>query len=95
MVLKLVNKAAEPAVGHVGHAHAGGLVANDVLALLLGAHEQHRAAPGRDIADEVVRAVQKDGGLLKIDDVDAAPFGEDVGLHLGVPPASLVAEVHS
>ena len=89
------QQAAQPAVGHVGHAHAVGLFADDVLALLLGAHEQDRAAPAGDVAHEVVRRVEQDGGLLQVDDVDAAPLGEDVGLHLGVPPAGLVAEVDS
>ena len=72
-----------------------GLLADDVLALLLGADEEDRAAAARDVADEVVGSIEKDGGLLQVDDVDAAPLGEDVGLHLGVPAAGLVAEVDS
>jgi hypothetical protein len=82
-------------VRDIGHANAGGFVFDDVLALLLGADEQHRAAPRCDVAYEVVRFVEEKGGLLKVDDVDAAPLGEDEGLHLGVPPAGLVAEVDS
>src|SRR5439155_16602060 len=34
-------------------------------------------------------------GLLEIDDVDAAALAEDEPLHLRVPAARLVAEVHS
>ena len=43
----------------------------------------------------VVRLLEQLGGLLQIDDVDAAALGEDEAAHLRVPAARLVAEVDS
>ena len=42
-----------------------------------------------------VRLLEQRLGLLQVDDVDAAPLGEDVAAHLRVPAPRLVAEVHS
>jgi hypothetical protein len=33
--------------------------------------------------------------LLKVDDVNAVPLGEDERLHLGVPTSRAVSKVHS
>ena len=85
--------AAEPAVVHVGHAHAAGLLRDGLLGLLLGADEQDGAAVGDGLLDELVGAVDVGQRLLEVDDVDAVALGEDEALHLGVPAAGLVAEV--
>ena len=77
------------------HARADGLLAHRVLALLLGADEHHGAAALRDVAHERVGLLQQLERLLQVDDVDAGALTEDEALHLGVPPAGLVAEVHS
>src|SRR5207244_11084290 len=52
------------------------------------------AVPLREVAGEVVRLVEQLGGLLQVDDVDAAALREDEAAHLGVPAARLVAEMH-
>ena len=64
-----------------------------LLALLLGADEQHAAAALGGLPEEGVGLVDEDGRLLQVDDVDAAALAEDELLHLGVPAAGLVAEV--
>jgi len=52
-------------------------------------------AAGYGLADEFKRHVQPLHGLGEVDDVDPVALGEDERLHLGVPTASLVAEVDS
>ena len=89
------EQAAEPAVGDVRHADARRLADDRVLRLLLRADEEDRAAALGDVPREVVRLLQQRLRLLEVDDVDAAALGEDEALHLRVPAARLVAEVHS
>ena len=48
-----------------------------------------------DVAREVVCLLQQRLRLLEVDDVDAAALVEDEALHLRVPAARLVTEVHS
>ncbi len=50
--------AAQPAFGDVGHAAAHGFFADGFLRLALGADEEHGAAVGDDVADDVVGRVQ-------------------------------------
>jgi hypothetical protein len=89
------EQSAEPAVVDVGHLHAGGVLGDGVLALLLRSHEQHRAASARQVLREVVRLLDQLQRLLEIDDVDPAALGEDEALHLRVPAARLVTEMDS
>src|SRR5262249_8652702 len=91
--LEIGEHAAEPAGVHVEGTAALRFLANGVLRLLLRADEEHLAALRGEIADEVVRVAEQLHGLLQIDDVDAVAGTEDVGLHLGVPAARLMAEV--
>src|SRR5262249_50052125 len=91
--LEVRQHAAEPARVHVERAAALGLLADRVLRLFLRADEEDLSALRGQIADEVVGVAEELHGLLEIDDVDAVPRAEDVRLHLGVPPARLVAEV--
>src|SRR6266545_4085718 len=89
------QQAAEPAMVHVRHSDALRLLFDCVLRLLLGADEEDRAVPFGEVAHERVRLLEQSQRLLKIDDVDAAAFGEDESLHLRVPAAGLVAEMDS
>src|SRR5208337_4683717 len=68
---------------------------DDVLGLLLGADEQHRAAGGGEIAREVESGAKHLHGLLQIDNVNTVAGAEDVLLHLRVPAAGLMAEVNA
>src|SRR5690606_34397987 len=81
--------AAEPAVVHVGHPDARGLLGHGLLGLLLGADEEDGAAVRDGLLDELVRAVDVRERLLEVDDVDAVALGEDEALHLRVPTAGL------
>src|SRR6185295_7514760 len=54
-----------------------------------------RAAVRDGLAHELVGPVDVGQRLLQVDDVDAVALGEDVALHLRVPAAGLVPEVHT
>ena len=87
--------AAQPALVHVGHADAGGLVSDGLLGLLLGTDEEDRATVGDGLLDELVRLVDVRQRLLEVDDVDAVAVGQDESLHLRVPATGLMSEVGS
>src|SRR5579875_3758306 len=93
--LEVGEGAAEPARVHVERPAALGLLADHVLRLLLGADEEHLPALGRQVANEVVGFPEHLHRLLEVDDVDAVARAEDVRLHLRVPAAGLVPEVHA
>src|ERR1700730_18447861 len=93
--LEVGQHPAQPAVVHVIHSAAIGLLAHDVLGLLLGADEKHRAALGGEVAHEVVSVAEHPDGLLKVENVNVVAGAEDVRFHLRVPAAGLVAEVNS
>jgi len=66
-----------------------------VLRLALGADEQHLAAAGDGLLDEVECARKQRHALRQVDDVHPIAVAEDVRLHLGVPAVGLVAEMRS
>ena len=88
------EQAAQPAVVHIRHADAAGVLRDGVLRLLLRAHEEHGAVALADVADVGERLVQQAHRLLQVDDVDAAALTEDEPAHLGVPASRLVAEMN-
>src|SRR6476646_10544732 len=85
----------QPALVDVGHADAGGLLGDRTLRLLLRADEEHRAAVGDRLLDELEGAVDVGQRLVQVDDVETVALGEDESLHLRVPAAGLVPEVHT
>ena len=87
--------AAEPAVVHERHADARRVLLHDFLGLLLRADEQHDAAAAAEALHELVGLLEAREGLLEVDDVDAGTLPVQESLHLRVPPARLVAEVHA
>src|SRR5262249_15116149 len=89
------EQSTEPAVVYEGHADARRLLGDCVHGLLLRADEEDRAAALREVARERRGLFDALDGLLEIDDVDCAALAEDEPLHLRVPAARLVAEVHS
>ena len=93
--LEVRQQAAEPAVVDVRLTGRLGDLLHGVARLLLGAHEQHGAAAVGDVAGEALRLIEQRLGLEQVDDVDAAVLAMDEAAHLGVPAASLVAEVHA
>jgi hypothetical protein len=84
---------AEPALVHVEHAAALRFFGDRVLRLALGADEEHGAARGGDVGDEVGGLAIEPGGAAEVQDVNPVPLAEDVGLHLRVPTLRLVSEV--
>jgi len=79
----------------VVHAATAGVLAHDLLGLLLRADEQHVPAIARDLDDRRARILDALQRLLQVDDVDAVPLHEDELLHLRVPTAGLMPEVHT
>jgi len=69
------------------------LLHDDLLGLLLRAHEEHGSARRHRPRHRIPRDVQALHRLLEIEDVDPVPLDEDVLLHLGIPPPGLVSEV--
>src|SRR6185295_6316730 len=76
------------------HVAALGLADDDGLGLPLGPHEDHVLAGPGEPAEEVRCPDEPLQGLPEIDDVDQVTLTEDVGLHLRMPPAHPVSEVH-
>jgi hypothetical protein len=93
--LEVGEESTEPALVDVGLAHARRLLRDGFLRLLLGADKENGAAVGNRLLDEVIGLVNKTERLLQVDDVDAGTLGEDESLHLRVPTAGLVPEVHA
>ena len=91
--LEVREQTAKPAVVDERHPGGFGDILDRVARLLLGADEQHRPAAVGERAGELLRLVERRGGLEQIDDVDAAALTMDETAHLGVPAAGLVAEV--
>ena len=89
------ERAAQPAVIHVEHAAALGFFLDGFLSLALGAQKQDDFAL-RGLFGNVARSFAEHfQGLLKIDNVNAVAFAENVFLHLRIPAPRLVAEVNS
>src|SRR5439155_4664406 len=57
--------------------------------------EEHGSAALGEVAHERLGLFQALGGLLQVDDVDAAALAEDEAFHLRVPAARLVTEMDS
>ncbi len=77
--------AAQPALGHVGHAAANGFFCDGFLRLSFGAHEQDVPALGGCIAHQVVSSGEQLDSLLQVDDMDAVALGEDIRAHQRIP----------
>ena len=93
--LEVGKHTAEPTGVDIVLADALSLFLDGFGSLLLGADEKNALAVGGEVAHEVVRLLELLDGLLQVDDVDAVTLHVDVLGHLGVPPAGLVAEVHT
>src|SRR5579864_4022030 len=87
------QEAAEPPLIHEVHAAALGLFGDRVLRLALRAHEEQRAAVGRDGRHKVRGFPIELCRAPEVENVDPVPLTEDEGLHLRVPALGLVAEM--
>ena len=93
--LPVGQHAAQPAVVDVVLAAALGRVGDLVAGAALGADEQHAAAAGHDVAHLQRAPGAASARSGQIDDMDAVAHAEDVRLHLRVPAAGVVAEMHA
>ena len=91
--LEVGHHAAQPPGIHIELAATGGLLADGLLCLLLGAHEQQGLAALRQLTDEAVCLLQLADGLLQVHNIDAVALRINIGSHLGVPTAGLVTEM--
>ena len=91
--LEVGEHTAQPTGVDIEHVDAGSLLADGLLCLLLGAHEQQGLAALRQLTDEAVCLLQLADGLLQVHDIDAVALRVDIGSHLGVPATGLVTEV--
>ena len=89
------HRPTEPAMVHIEHTATLGFLADGILGLAFGADEEHVAATGGEVADELGCIFEMMQSLLQIDDVNAVPFAEDEWFHLRVPSTRLVPEVNS
>ena len=79
----------------VEHCAAPSFFRNGLLGLALGAYKEDHTPLTGQLADEAARIAEHLEGLLQIDDMNSIAFAEDILLHLRVPAAGLVAEVHT
>ncbi len=87
------ERAAQPAVVDEELARARGFHLDRRRGLPLGSDEEHLAAVGGGLAQELERFLEALERLVEVDDVDAVALAEDEVLHLRVPAIGLVAEV--
>jgi len=85
----------QPAMGYVWHAAAHRFHLDGFLRLAFGAYEQHRSVVGNGVSHQAIGLFQGFDRFLQVNDVDTVAFGEDVGLHGGVPLVSAVPKVHA
>src|SRR6266851_946285 len=93
--LEIGQHAAEPAVVDVILPAALGGLGDRLLRLALGADEEYAAAAGDSVAQLLQSAVEHRHRLLEVDDMDAVANAEEVGLHLRIPAAGVVAEMNA
>src|SRR6266536_3481126 len=91
--LEVRERPAQPPLGDIERPAALRLRLQDVLELLLGAHEQHAFALEHHPAEQFLRGLDLPQRLLEVDDVNPRPLGEDEPAHLGIPAARLMAEM--
>src|SRR5256886_3174025 len=91
--LKVGERAAQPALGHVERPAALRLRLEDVLELFLGADEQDVLTLQHHPAEQLLRGLDLPERLLEVDDVDPRPLGDNEPAHLGIPAARLMAEM--
>jgi len=88
------ERAAEPAIHHVGHAGTRGGFLYFLLGLLLGADEQDRTAIENDLVEKSAGDFDLGEGLVEVDNVNSVTRGKNEFFHLGVPPLGLMTEMN-
>ena len=91
--LRVRERAAEPALGHVELLDGLGRRLDELGDLLLRRDEEDLLAAEDRVLEELRGLVEEGDGLGEVDDVDSVALVEDVSLHLRVPALRLMAEV--
>ena len=85
----------QPAVIHIRHSHAGSLLSNCFLRLLLRSDKHDAATVSHGLLNKFVCTIDVGKRLLQINNVNAIALGENKALHLGIPTTGLVPEVNA
>ncbi len=85
----------EPSLVYIVHAASVRFFTDAFLCLLLCADKKDLTAVRDTFANFSIRIVNLFYCFLKVDDVDAIAFREDVFRHFGVPSSCLVSEMHT
>ena len=85
----------QPAVIYIRHSHAGSLLSNCFLRLLLRPDKHDAATMGHGLLNIFVCTINISKRLLQINDVNAIALGENEALHLGIPTTGLMPEVNA
>ena len=91
--LRIRERSAEPALGHVELLDGLGRALDELGNLLLRGDEEDLLACEDRVPEELRGLVEKSDGLREVDDVDTVALVEDVTFHLRVPTLRLMAEV--
>ena len=92
---KVGKHTAEPTGIYIVHADSLGFFLNGFLSLLFRSYEKNAVAGFSNVTNKHIRFFNLFNGLLKVYDVNAVSFGEDVFRHFGVPSSGLVSEVNT
>ena len=93
--LEVGQHAPQPPLVDEEHARALRFFVEDVGGLRLRSHEEQRFSRRNGVPYEGIGRFEALNRLLKIDDVNAVPFPEDVALHFGIPAIGLVAKMYA
>src|SRR5437867_3398836 len=77
------------------HAAARRLLLDRFLGLLLRPYKQQMPPRSREVANDGGGLSEHSHSLLQINNMDTVARPEDIGLHLGIPPARLVTKMDS
>src|SRR5699024_1173896 len=93
--LEVCHHAAEPSCVYIMSVSSYSFLLDGVARLLLRTYKENLAAVCGNISYEHVSLIELLDCLLKVDDVNAVSFCENVGSHLRVPSSCLVSEVNA
>ena len=93
--LVIGEHATQPAMIDIGHFASLRLPANDLRGRAFGADEEHLLALGREFRNLLQGCFQRRNRGFEINDVNLVAGTEYVRLHLGIPVAALVTEMHA
>ena len=85
----------QPALCHIRHATASGLLHDRIRRLTLRANEQNQTIVRCHPIEELRATQQAADGFLQVDDVNQVTLAVNVRLHLRIPAAGAASEVYA